>query len=266
MTAARPDQVRRWSWRRRGGALWLGGSGRPESAYLLGRTDHGIVCDHAYLVASGPLRLVERTVRCSQEVGNLTPRAGVPGRAERSHTNGYRHPDVLPVREIAHVQRPDCYVLTDSVRDAVGIQRVRVWEKERELLAAKPADQVIVPQEDLEGPGNCLQRPVAGQMAESIVDLFKVVDVHQRQREWGAGPHGPGDLRRRLPLPGSRVEQAGLGINAGRGHQLGVTEGALEQDNKRDRENDDRQADGNGEGDQDRHAQLGHIVLKGLAA
>src|SRR5262249_35164725 len=147
------------SWRRRVARRGGAGSGWPEFAGLFGRGDHGIVCDHAYLVASGPLRLVERTVCCSQEVGDLTLCEGVPGRAERGHTHRYRHSDVLSIREVARVQGRDRYVFTNPFRDAVRVQCARMREKKRELLATEAADQVIFAQVNPEGPGNCVQRP-----------------------------------------------------------------------------------------------------------
>src|SRR5437764_38823 len=59
-------------------------------------------------------------------------------------------------------------------------------------------------------------------MTESIIDDLKVVNVHQCKRQWSAGPHRPCHLCRSLALPGPRVEQSGLGINARCIYQLVV--------------------------------------------
>jgi len=69
-----------------------------------------------------------------------------------------------------------------------------------------------------------------------VVDQLKVIDVDQDQRQRGTGTDSAGHLGGGFTLPGTRVEQARLRVDPGRGEQLSVTDGTLQQCDERKRE------------------------------
>ncbi len=98
----------------------------------------------------------------------------------------------------------------------------------------------------------------------AVVDLLEVIDVHEQQGQRSAGPHGPGDLRIGLPLPRGGVQQPGLGVGTGRRGQLLVHETALQQDDRRQGDQQEQEAERAGHGDQDADARLGEVEQQAL--
>ena len=79
-------------------------------------------------------------------------------------------------------------------------------------------------------------------------------------------PDRPGDLDFRLPFPGGRVEQPGLGVDAGLGQQLGVHDEPPGQQHGRHGGDGQHRVDGDHDGDQDAEVELGEVGLQRLPA
>src|ERR1700722_5748517 len=91
-----------------------------------------------------------------------------------------------------------------------------------------------------------------------------MISVDQDQCQRGTSTYSTCHLGRCLTLPGPGVEQARLGIEARRGHQLGMPDRALKKRDEWERENKRERADRYGEGDENRDTQLRHVVLDAL--
>ena len=110
-----------------------------------------------------------------------------------------------------------------------------------------------------------MQHHVPDQVTVGVVDGLEVVDVDQGHRQRAAGPDGPGDLRRRLALPGARIEQPGLGIDPGLGEKLRVHHKPPGQQHGGDGENGQHRLDGHDDGNQDAQVDLHEVGLQRLA-
>src|SRR5664279_4272688 len=109
--------------------------------------------------------------------------------------------------------------------------------------------------------GDDVLRGVADQVPVGVVDLLEVIDVHQQYRSRLAAPAHFGQRRGRLPLPGDRVEQFGLGIGAGGCAQLGVEHAALQQQHRWQRDQHQHGAQPGDQGDEHAGAHLGDLKL-----
>ena len=152
----------------------------------------------------------------------------------------------------------------DPLGDPEGVDRPGLRQQQGELLAAEPAGQVVLAQHRLQRVRDLLEHLVAGQVPVGVVDHLEPVDVEQRHRQLGPGPHRPGHLRRRAALPGRRVQQAGLGVGPRVLQQPGVPHGPLQQGDEGEREDEGDPAVGHAERDQHGHAQLADVVVHRL--
>ena len=133
-----------------------------------------------------------------------------------------------------------------------------------ELLAAEPAQHVAGPHVLAQRAGRRGQQLVPGQMPIGVVDPLEMVDVHEQDRGGPAGAPGPADPLLRLPLPGDGVEQAGLRVGLGGRAQLLVQQAALEQDDRRKRDDQHGPAERAGDGDQYARAQPRRVDQQAL--
>ena len=96
----------------------------------------------------------------------------------------------------------------DAARDRLGTNAVGVLQQERELVAAQPARGVLGAQDAGEALGDEAQQLVTGGMAERVVDVLEVVEIHEQGRD-PAGAVAP-DQRVREPIDEQdAVRQAG---------------------------------------------------------
>jgi hypothetical protein len=103
------------------------------------------------------------------------------------------------------------------LRDPQRRALVRLGQQDHEFLAAEPASHVVIAHLLAQRGAQRTQHRIPGQVTIGVIDGLEVINVHQGQRQRGMGPDGPGDLRRRLALPGARVKQASLGVDPGLG-------------------------------------------------
>ena len=148
------------------------------------------------------------------------------GGSEHGHPDRDRHP---AGRATGDRGGDTGYLLPQPLRDLAGLRGVGAGQQDAELLAAEPAGEIRLAQQGIQGAGQGGQHGVPGQVPERVVDVLEVVDVGDRHRERGPGPGRPGGLQPGFPQPGTGVEQAGLGVDAGRVDQLGVPEGTVQQ-------------------------------------
>ena len=144
--------------------------------------------------------------------------------------------------------------------DAERVHRPGLRQQQRELLAAEPPGQIVITQQGVQRMRDLLDDLIAEHVAIGVVDHLEPVDVQHGHRERRFGPDGAGDLRRRLALPGRRVEQPGLGIDARVFDQPGVAQRPLQQRHEREREDDREYVVGQAECDKHGHTELGHVV------
>src|SRR5215813_12836637 len=98
-------------------------------------------------------------------------------------------------------------------------------------------------------------------MPEGVIDCLEVIDVDQSNRQGGMSTNRTRNLCCRLALPGTRVEQAGLGVDPGSVDELDMPERALEQRHEREGEEDRQRRDRDPKGDQDGYTGFGDVVL-----
>ena len=77
-----------------------------------------------------------------------------------------------------------------------GLGADRVVQEDPELVAAEPRDGVAGAQRRAQPRGDLLQQPVALVVAERVVDLLEVVEVHQHHRA-GSSPRSASSTRSR---------------------------------------------------------------------
>ena len=138
----------------------------------------------------------------------------VVGRAEARHADADRDTDVtLPA-----LKRRGGRELAEPLRHLLGLVGGPVCKEDRELVTAKPPDQVVGAEVALDQLGHLSQQAVAGGMAKGVVDQLEVVDIDQQQAvapAVGLGAlHGLFDRE----LKAAAVEQAGKGVL----HRLGL--------------------------------------------
>ena len=96
------------------------------------------------------------------------------------------------------------------------VRIVEVVEQQRELVAAHPSDGVAGPQRRLQPPADGHQQPVAGEVAERVVDELEAIEVEKKDRTPSlahAPPSAPQapleavEKKRAVGKPGERVVQ-----------------------------------------------------------
>jgi hypothetical protein len=151
------------------------------------------------------------------------------------------------------------------LRDPQRRALVRLGQQDHEFLAAEPAGQVVIAHLLAQRGPQRTQHHVSGQVTIGVIDGLEVIDVYQGQRQRGAGPDRARDLRRRLGLPGARVEQPRLGVDARLGQELRVHHVPPGQQDGGDGENSQYRLDGDGHGNQDAEVDLNEVGLQRLA-
>ena len=122
--------------------------------------------------------------------------SAVAGGDADADVDGERHRRVVELEGLAHHVEE---ALGDELR---GDVRGAAVEQHDELVAAHPADRVR-PAQGARQPGRDRdEQPVAGAVAEGVVDVLEVVEVEEQQRARGVGGGGPGRASaRRGPSP-----------------------------------------------------------------
>jgi hypothetical protein len=151
------------------------------------------------------------------------------------------------------------------LRDPQRRALVRLGQQDHEFLAAEPAGQVVITHLLAQRGPQRTQHRVPGQMAIGVIDGLEVIDVDQGQRQRGAGPDRTRDLHRRLGLPGARVEQSRLGVDARLGQELRVHHVPPGQQDGGNSEDSQYRLDGDGDGNQDAEVDLNEVGLQRLA-
>ena len=97
---------------------------------------------------------------------------------------------------------------------SLGLVAREVAEQEHELVAAVAREQPALALGAAQPPGHAAQQPVAGAVAERVVDELEVVEVHEQQRDRALAPPRARDRRpharlelRAVRQPGQRVEE-----------------------------------------------------------
>ena len=120
-----------------------------------------------------------------------------------------------------------------------GALHIGVDQQHAKFFATQPGHHVGATRHRLQGGGHRTQRGVARGMAQVVIQLLEVVDVHhqQAQRTWPAAQVQA--LQRQRMRPGPAVQQAGEGVVPGEVAQLGhqaqhhhVEQGELEHRRK----------------------------------
>ena len=104
---------------------------------------------------------------------------------------------VMPTRlAVRRLGRPLAGRLADAHAHAIRLFSVDAGQQQHELVAAVAGHDVRVPQSVAQQLGDGLQDRVPGLVAEAVIDLLELVEVHEDHGQW------PGVFRRRLELPG----------------------------------------------------------------
>src|SRR5215475_15175752 len=101
-------------------------------------------------------------------------------------------------------------------------------------------------------------------MPEGVVDRLEMINVDQRNSQGGMGTNRTRNLRRRLALPGARVEQAGLGVDAGGVDELDMPERALEQRHERKGQEESQGSNCYTKSDQDGYTEFSDVIMNTL--
>jgi len=213
------------------------------------------------LVTAGLLGGIQCGVGRGEQVGELGTDP-----VERGHPDRNGQPDARSGRHVLtdrDGQPRD--MRAEALRDAQRLALPGLRQQDHELLAAEPAGQIVAAQLLAQGSSDRPQRLVPDQMAVGVVDRFEVVDVDQGDAQRAAGPDGSSDLRRSLVLPGGHVEQAGLGVNARLGEELGVHHEPPGQQDGGHGEHGQNRVDRHHDGDHDTEVDLREVGLERLA-
>ena len=136
-------------------------------------------------IAAGGLRLVERDVGVAQQIGrrDVAPERDADARGDPEAATG----GVVDLERLAqHLEQP----LGDELR-APG--RRSALDEHDELVAAEAGDRVGFSQGRREPRRDRLQQPVAGFVAERVVDLLETVEIDEQRGALGARPAGPSE-------------------------------------------------------------------------
>jgi hypothetical protein len=161
---------------------------RQLGAQLVPRDDGGVDrrLEHRYAVLAGRLRGVHRDVGVAQQL------VGADARARRRDADADADVDLPPVERERPAQRLD-----DAVGHAGRPGKARVVvEQDGELVAAEPGRDVAGSHGRPQPPGDAAQQPVAGVVAEGVVDDLEVVEIeehhdrHLRTRPLDPVTHG----------------------------------------------------------------------------
>ena len=94
-----------------------------------------------------------------------------------------------------------------------------VGQQDQELVAAEPREHAAA-LDAPQPPGDPPQQPVAGAVAEGVVDELEVVEVDQQQRDRAAGAGAAVDAAAQLGLQLGAVGQAGQRVEVGEAGDL----------------------------------------------
>src|SRR5829696_2767170 len=94
----------------------------------------------------------------------------------------------------------------DPLGEHAGGGQVGVLGQDGELVAAEAADGVVLAQAAAQPSRDLAQQPVAGAVAEAVVDHLEVVEVDEEHGQAAAVPAGPGQ-----GVPDPVVEQGPVG-------------------------------------------------------
>ena len=103
------------------------------------------------------------------------------------------------------------------LRDADGMGLVRSVDQERELVAADPVDLLLGAQRAEEDAAQTAQHLVAFDVAVTVVYVFELVHVEEREREPGAGFARARERLAQVLVEGAPVREARQGIPPGLG-------------------------------------------------
>ena len=128
-------------------------------------------------------RFEDRGAALAGRLGRVHRDVGVPQQLVRvlAHPAGNGDADAPPDRDLLapdrerHLQRVD-----HPFRDCQGALELHlVRQEDRELVAAEPGRQVVGSHAAADPVGHGRQQPVAGRVAEGVVDDLEVVEVEE---------------------------------------------------------------------------------------
>ncbi len=209
-------------------------------------------------VTAGLLGEVQGRVGGGQQVGDLAADGVQRGDADRDS-----QPDARGTVGDGDGQRGDPG--PQPLGDAQRVRLARLGQQDDELLPAEPPHHVVLAQLVEQHVADRSQHRVPDQVTVSVIDRLEVIDVDQGHGQRTAGPDGPGDLRRGLALPGRRVEEPRLGVDAGLGEKLGVHHEPPGQQHGGHGEKGQDGIEGHDHRDQDGEIELGEVGLQRLA-
>ena len=156
-----------------------------------------------------------------RDVGALQQRVGVGAvlRAERG-ADARVHHDLEPV-DLERVLERDA----DPAPDLGRARQPGAGQQQRELVAAEPRDEAVRRRPPPAGAGRAGQQPVAGVVAERVVELLEAVEVDHRDGQRSPSPSL--ELRREALVEQAAVREPGQLVGQrelARGVQRGVLE------------------------------------------
>lgn len=100
----------------------------------------------------------------------------------------YGYPDADAASPLAGASRNPqlCNGLAQGFRDLQSAWQGCSAAYDQELIAAKTADQIVVPYGILQGYGEFDQHLITGIMAVRIIDLHEAVGIQHHDRQWPA--------------------------------------------------------------------------------
>ena len=128
---------------------------------------------HLVAVLPGTLGVVQRDVRIPQQ---LSARRAIADGDADAGVHHQRHRDALELERLAHH-------IEQSLGDELWRRiELGIVDQDDELVTTHPADRVGIAQRARQPRGNGDEQPVAGLVAEGVVDVLEVVEVDEQRR------------------------------------------------------------------------------------
>src|SRR5215469_4915603 len=210
---------------------------------------------NTYLVPAGGFRLAQRPIRGADELAQ-----GTPGMIQDRYSDGNGQPkDEARMTAVFDGDRLAGDVIPHPLTNPAGLGHAGLRQQDGELFTVRPPRKPRAPEDVGKDPGNVPQHLVPSPVPGGFMDAVEVINMDHDQGEWRPAAYGADELDLCLAPPGLRVEEPGLGIDAGLGDQLRLHQVPSVEHYRRQRQSHEHRVDGYHERERDGEGQLDEV-------